>query len=368
MRRAFSIPSALRLARTLGFALWCAAGVSEARAKDSTNPEVERLIHSGKGYLEEKEPSKAAAEFEKALALDAENGELYRLLGESLLAGGNNERAVRVYKRYVELDPDRCDARAGLGFAYLRQGLADQAVVEYEKALSLCAGNAVAYRNLGTAYLQADDPIEAIAAFRRAAELAPDDVLTYETLGRLFFERKLYPEAIAAYETILGLPQHGKDAAWIAWANDRLGFLYFACELDANAVACYQRALAKTPEDPSTVASATEGLAAAFERMGQMEQAIHWRTKVLEGSRENPESYYRLAELQIAVGRSTEALEKAQEGRRLDKGCGARGLWILGRAHRKLGNPQQAEAMFREAVSCNDPRYSSEAAKEMAQK
>jgi tetratricopeptide (TPR) repeat protein len=188
--------------------------------------EGDRLRGSG-------QPAEAAAQYERALALDDANVDVYARLSGALVEAGSFERAVKICDRWVQLAPKDCRPRCALALAYQRSGLVDQAVKRYEEALPLCPNDASAYAGLGAAYVAADYPLEAVEAYRRALELDPDAVECYEALAKLYDARELYPEAIGMYEAILARADHGKDEAWVSQAHGRLAFLYewaHACE------------------------------------------------------------------------------------------------------------------------------------------
>ncbi|MFN8176635.1 MAG: tetratricopeptide repeat protein [bacterium] len=196
--------------------------------------------------------AEAVAQYEKALAADDSNVEVYARLGNALVAAGNFERAVKIFGRYVEIAPRDCHARSGLGLAYLRQGLADQAVKSYEEAIALCPEEASAFDSLGAAYEATHDPIEAIEALRHAIALTPEDVSAYRRLAKLTYDRKLFPESIAAYEALLARPDPGLDDAGLAQAHERLALMYDWAHTCAKALPHWQAVAASPASDAAT--------------------------------------------------------------------------------------------------------------------
>jgi tetratricopeptide (TPR) repeat protein len=205
--------------------------------------------------------AEAVARYEKALAADDSNVDVYARLGGALVQAGNVERAVKIFRRYVEIAPRDCHAHSGLGLAYLRQGLADQAVKSYEEAIALCPEDASAFDSLGAAYEAMHDPLEAIEALRHAIALKADDVAAYGHLAQLTYDRKLYPEAVAAYEALLSLPDRGLDEAGLAQAHERLALMYDWAHSCAMAVPHWQAVAASPAVDAATKERASKRVA-----------------------------------------------------------------------------------------------------------
>ncbi len=89
--------------------------------------------------------------------------DLQRRLADVKLSKGENELAIREYKRSLELYEQDPEAHFGLAEAYRRKGLYAEAAEQLEKALDLDPLHQEARLNLGVVYLQMerwDDAIE----------------------------------------------------------------------------------------------------------------------------------------------------------------------------------------------------------------
>jgi len=98
----------------------------------------------------------AAAEFEKAVALDPEFSEAFGDLGVEYTCLGRWEQAVTAFRRAIQIDPATAHHAANLAFALLQLKRYEEAKSEAEAAISLDAGNANAQFLLG--YLLARHP------------------------------------------------------------------------------------------------------------------------------------------------------------------------------------------------------------------
>jgi tetratricopeptide (TPR) repeat protein len=108
-----------------------------------------------------------------ALPLAADEGKeaAYLLQGESRLAAGDYQRAVRAFERAAELSPGSTHAQRGLGTAWFRLGVNElttnpdmlvNAAVAFERALRLDQGMADVHYHLGLTYLLLDNRETAI--------------------------------------------------------------------------------------------------------------------------------------------------------------------------------------------------------------
>jgi tetratricopeptide (TPR) repeat protein len=349
----------------------CGPAATTAPQVVSASPEQDLLrqyLFQGDQYRDSGLPEKAVEQYEKALALDDDNVEVYPRLGYALVKSGNFERAVKIYERYAELEPQNCAARASVGFAFLSQGLVDQAVRAYEKALNVCPQDPNAYTNLGIAYEQANYPLEAIEAFRRSLELNPNDLLGYEKLGKLYYDRKLYPESAAMYEAVLARPDHGKDETWLAWAHGRLAFIYKWADACGKAIPHWQAVQASAAADKDAKTRAVRGLAGCYEETGRPADAIEAYRQLIADVPDQPSYFYRLGDLLNDAGRHEEAIEIAKKGTEIDAGCPAHAYCVIGRAYEKVGgaaNYKRAEREFRKAVTCGDARFTEYARKQI---
>ncbi len=103
-----------------------------------------------------------------ALPLAADEGKeaAYLLQGESRLAAGDYQRAVRAFERAAEISPGSTHAQRGLGTAWFRLGANEvttnpdmlvNAAVAFERALRLDPGLADVHYHLGLTYLLLDN-------------------------------------------------------------------------------------------------------------------------------------------------------------------------------------------------------------------
>jgi len=84
------------------------------------------------------------ATLERCLALDAQNVELMRDIGDEYLAAGTTDRAEAMYRRALAIDPHDGAVHLRLGELLLARGNAEAARTEAEAALASLPGNLTA--------------------------------------------------------------------------------------------------------------------------------------------------------------------------------------------------------------------------------
>jgi tetratricopeptide (TPR) repeat protein len=153
----------------------------------------------------------AAAYLERAVALDAGDGEAWLALGEALAGQGTLEAARAAFERAVELRPDDIAALVGLGHASYAAGKTDEGVGYLLRAVERDPANVGALRGLLEMYRSAGRREEALGMARRVAEQRPQDALAVVDVAELCLEVGLLDEASAAFGGLLELddePEH----------------------------------------------------------------------------------------------------------------------------------------------------------------
>jgi tetratricopeptide (TPR) repeat protein len=115
--------------------------------------------HNGLGLIasDEGRTQEAAAEFERASALDPNNPSYLANLGNARRAAGDRAGAEQVYRRALEIDARTPDAANGLGVLLVEAHRAADAVPYFERALQSTPDFAEARLNLGIALQEAGD-------------------------------------------------------------------------------------------------------------------------------------------------------------------------------------------------------------------
>lgn len=155
----------------------------------------------------------AAAEAERAIALEPDAASVHALRGNVHYEAKEYSLAIVAYSRAIELDPTFGLAYAGRGGARTYEGDLDGAFADFEQAIDNGFANAWTYNGRGNAFRAAGDLDRAYADYLLAARLDPNKVDAHLNIGDVRFMRGDYAGALAAYTNAVDLkPDDWTDA------------------------------------------------------------------------------------------------------------------------------------------------------------
>ncbi len=128
----------------------------------------------GHAHLALRSGPRAAAAFERALALDPADGDTHYNHGVALQMQRLFTGAARAYQRALAFKPSLVDADYNLGVLFQQQDAVDAAIKAYETVLEADPTHVSAYRNLGEVLLAAGKFNAWIANFERFEANCPD--------------------------------------------------------------------------------------------------------------------------------------------------------------------------------------------------
>jgi eukaryotic-like serine/threonine-protein kinase len=257
------------------------------------------LVHNGRGQY-----NLALQEIEQALTLEPLNPDA--LLGEAaVFAGmGREDQAETTYKKAAALRPQHWDGYYELGAFYYRQRRFADAAAQFEQALEITPDNALVHATLGGMMQLLGKNAEAEEHLKRSLELHRS-YAAYTNLGALYYREKRWEESVAMTQKALDINPND----WRAWLNlglanewlnrnaeaeqafrneqarletifkvrgddaevqVELGLLYSKRRQREKAVPFVEAALARAPEDPSVLVTASE----AYENLGNRSRAL----------------------------------------------------------------------------------------------
>lgn len=193
-------------------------------------------------------------------------GVYYHLIGE-------HENARRYFSKATSLQHHFVPAWVGFAHAFAAQDESDQAMVAYRTATRLFAGCPLPWLGIGVEYLRTNHHALAEQYIRQAHALAPEHPLVLHELGVVHYCKGEYEDACAAFGAVAHAAGHRAPAA-AAEAREpslcNLGHSYRKLGRYAEAVRCYEDALAISPHAPATYAA----LGFACQLMGDLHAAI----------------------------------------------------------------------------------------------
>jgi tetratricopeptide (TPR) repeat protein len=156
-------------------------------------------LHVGVGYarLAREEYAWARRSFEEALVLDPDHEDALAGLGETLLKFGQQEAAVRSFRRILELGyQDDIDLMLQAGRALFREGLIEDAKEFFEVAIQQAPDSAEAVACVGYAEHRLGNDDAAISTLRRALQLDGEHAEARIYLGNVLYDRGEYEAAL----------------------------------------------------------------------------------------------------------------------------------------------------------------------------
>jgi hypothetical protein len=101
--------------------------------------------------------------------------EFFANLGAQQLIGGDTAGAAANFKKALEIDAKNVAAATGMGEIALRQGLFGDAIAHLTRAAKLAPRSSKVFTLLGEAYLNSGNSTQAAAQFKKALQLDPDN-------------------------------------------------------------------------------------------------------------------------------------------------------------------------------------------------
>jgi tetratricopeptide (TPR) repeat protein len=153
----------------------------------------------------------AAGYLQRAVELDASDGEAWLALGNALAGQGSPDQARAALERAVELRPDDVAALVDLGHASYAAGRPDEAIGYLKRATERDPANAGALRGLVEMYRSGGRLEDALGAARQVAEGSPGEATAVMDVAELCLELGRLDEAAATYGRLLEVddePEH----------------------------------------------------------------------------------------------------------------------------------------------------------------
>jgi len=142
----------------------------------------------------------------KALELDNNLGEAYRILGNmNLYFLWDWEAAERYLKQALELTPNSVDAHISYSQYLMFTGHTEKAIVQALRALELDPLSSRVKKDLAMAYHWNSQPDKAIDIFKEVILIDPSDVEAHSRLGGVYRAKSMRKEAIAENKIALEL-------------------------------------------------------------------------------------------------------------------------------------------------------------------
>jgi predicted O-linked N-acetylglucosamine transferase (SPINDLY family) len=184
--------------------------------QDNTNPAILGLLgilccQTGR-YGEAIDLLGRAISHTNTTRFSAHLGKFYHYLGQSLLAVGDADGAVRTYQAATSLNPRDAGAQVNLGIALRAAGRLEEAIGSYRAAIAINPRDMAAHSNLGNALNNLGKLDEAIESHRKAVECDESRPEAHNNLGVVLQRNLQVDEAEACYRKAIELCPDYADA------------------------------------------------------------------------------------------------------------------------------------------------------------
>ena len=303
----------------------------------------EAVDHHRAGRLAE-----AAGIYQKILQAGPDNTDLLYLLGLIAHQTGQPAQAVELIRRALDIAPDQARCYNLLGLNLMVLGVADEAEASFRRAIDI-ANSPDCYNNLGVLCEEQGRIDEAITAYQQAAARAPG-CAAHCNLGRAYQAKGELEAAATCFRWVIDSdPEHSRALASLGQVLLKLGRV-------EDAVPFLQRAGVLMPDDADLQCD----LGNALQTLGQLSGASA--------------AYQRSVQLNPNLSRAWYSAGCAESSRKeyaASVACFRRALAIdpgwaeaqhnLGQVLFKLGQVEEALALFRQAAEGGDPALPSAA-------
>jgi tetratricopeptide (TPR) repeat protein len=131
-------------------------------------------FYRGSAYLQLADYERAITDYDRAVALNPDDAEVYNNRGTAYAEQGQYERAIADFDQAIALKPNDAEAHNNRGLAYANLGQYQRAIADFDQAIALQPDYALAYYNRGIIYKFSGEKAKAVADFRKVLELSKD--------------------------------------------------------------------------------------------------------------------------------------------------------------------------------------------------
>jgi tetratricopeptide (TPR) repeat protein len=281
-------------ARVIAFIFVALPTVPRFATCQTPEEQLELSFRAGQEALKRGDFLHAAEEFKKALALDPNLVEAEANLGLAYQSLSEYDLAVRHLTKALRERPNLLGPTVIVGMDYLKLGSPQKAIPFLQSALKLDPSNREAHQALASAYLGQENIRSAAEEFRQIAVLDSDKSEAWFKLGHEYLD-------LAARLAYRGAHLYRESA----WGHRFLGDLLFQRDRWEDAAQEYRKALGIEPRQSGLRTS----LGQTYLHAGKLQEAEAEYHLELQLDSQNELAWLGLANMQVAKGQSTAALE-----------------------------------------------------------
>jgi len=316
----------------------CMQAPISSRAQENPSSDAERLMQNGAAAMRQGKPAEAEHDFRLALAADPHSANASLGLGMSLLRESKPEPAREALKQAIVADPQIHGARMFLGIVDYQRNDFDNALASLNAEAALQPDNPEVLTWIGIVELAAGHPEQATAPLDHAATLQPRDlsILYYQGRAHTLMAQRVYQKLF--------------DLGPNSWQMHRaMGEIYSQSKQPERAIAEFQAALAKQPNDPDLY----QNIGDEDQRLSRFDDATKAYEQVLQIHPGDGPALYNLGKIQVQTGDPKQGVALLQQA--VDAHAPAAPVsFYLGVGLSKIGRDAEA-AQWLEKSLASDP-------------
>lgn len=274
---------------------------------------AEALAHfvEGIAFEENGEMEKALEAYRKVLNVDPGQAELATRVAALLARQDDFPQAIDILKDAIQANPKASEPFLQLAFIYAKYLKKNDQAIEYaNRAVALDPRNIETYQRLYEIEIAAGDENKARESLDRAAKVTSDDPYFWSRLGKLYGSLVFKPDTEPKPEIVARVNEFFKKAAEHAGDDPVIlkdvADYYASSRQTKEAIPLYLRVLELQPDD----ATARERLASGFILTNQHDKAVEMLGEIIKLHPDKYQAYELLAQLLEDNGR---ALERANQ-------------------------------------------------------
>lgn len=229
----------------------------------SAAPSLEAILNAAFDAFQRNEGDRAVALYREAIAIDANHGEAWLMLGVIAFHTNHLAQAEQLFTHALTRMPNDTGVRVNLAACLEARGARQEAEQLLQQAIALNPSLVDAHFNLGNNYAAMHRYAEALACYERALQLQPEHpglrinhAIALKDLGRM-------DEAAFAFKEVIARDPRNADA------YNNLGAIYSEAMLLSDAEKAFRAAIAIDPGKSQSWAN----LAVVLLQQGKTEEA-----------------------------------------------------------------------------------------------
>jgi tetratricopeptide (TPR) repeat protein len=313
------------------------AAFEKALAIDSSDPNI--FIQLGGIYWNENDPVSAERVFASMALRFPESFAAYYFYGKALAAQGKFDLAEDAFKRSLELEPSLEEPRHELVKIYQSQNRIEQAMQAYQNLLFYHPDNNKAALELAILYHQANQEEPGLRLLIELGRLSEDDSTILAYFFEQYYETQQYELALWVLGGMLQGAAQNSELHYLA------GLTYDGLKQPQNALAHLKKVQAHSRFYDNAVVHR----ALLLHDAGQIDQAIEVIEQALVHDPQHAKYYLYMGAFYEDLQHYEKALAALKQGSAIDEG-NARFHFRIGVIHDKMGNRQDAIVAIKQSL------------------